>query len=132
MLQLIYTSLPVGRIDLTRLCEECVSKNIRDEITGVLAEYNGFYLQVLEGPQVPVEDAFVRIISDQRHKELQLLSRRLVTVRGFGHFAMAEVSDNKGQRQIIDAVRPLLANAPENWRTLFESRFGDPGFSRPR
>lgn len=132
MLQLIYTSTPVGSIDLAALCEQAVRNNSRDEITGVLAVRNGFYLQVLEGQQALVEDTFLRIITDTRHTDLQLLSRRLVTSRDFGQYAMVEITKEESQRQLIGAVRHALTNAPENWRALFEARFGDEVASHPQ
>lgn len=132
MLQLIYTSTPVGPVDLPALCEQAVRNNSRDEITGVLAVRNGFYLQVLEGQKALVEDTFLRIITDTRHTDLQLLSRKLVTSRDFGHYAMVEITQEDSQRQLIGTVRHALTNAPENWRALFEARFGDEVASHPQ
>jgi hypothetical protein len=126
MLQLVYSSVASdggSDIDLTALCEKAARNNKRDEITGVLLLRDGYFLQALEGPRLAVEDAFLRIIADDRHGNLQLLSRRIVTARHFGDFAMAKAGNDGEQRDTIDHVRELLTEAPENWRLLFEDRF---------
>ncbi len=62
--------------------------NARDGITGALICRSDLYLQLLEGPQEPVEAAYRRIERDPRHVDVKLLSRRNVTERLFPEWAM--------------------------------------------
>ncbi len=90
MTQLIYASRPfdfdegtlVSILTVARLCNE------RDGITGALICRGDLYLQLLEGPQELVEEAYRRIQRDRRHLEVKLLSRRNVTERLFPGWAM--------------------------------------------
>lgn len=112
MLQLIYLSTPRrswdGRFDL--LCAQAAENNARDEITGVLLQHGGTFLQILEGPQVTVEDTFIRIITDPRHHALELLSRRKLTRREFGEWAMAGVEGGHDCAEAIDHVARIIAD----------------------
>jgi len=123
MLQLIYVSTAHDgwdrRFDL--LCAQASVNNVRDEITGILCQQHGSFLQVLEGPRVTVEDTFIRIVTDPRHQALSLLSRRLLTRREFGEWAMAGLTDDEcaaatAQVQAIVAANPPMA-------TMLRDRF---------
>ena len=125
MLQLVYLSAATEIApDVSELAEQSALRNAAEEITGVLMLSGGHYLQVLEGPKEVVEDAFLRIIGDPRHDQLNLLARSLVTARQFGSRSMLPVVTMEGQKKTIDRVRALLVNATHELRTLFELKFG--------
>ena len=113
MLQLIYVSVAQdswdGRFD--RLCAQAGANNRRDEITGVLIERDGRFLQVLEGPQATVEDTFIRIVTDPRHHALVLLSRRMLMQRQFGDWAMAGLDGDEGSAAITQVGGIVAAEA---------------------
>ena len=76
-------------IDIDEVLAKSRANNTRDEVTGLLFTDGHRFLQVLEGPQATVEDTFLRIIADPRHRALVLLSRRAITRREFGDWSMA-------------------------------------------
>lgn len=110
MLQLIYTSHvhPDWDRDLKLLCERSTRNNARDEITGILLCKDGKFLQVLEGPRVNVEDAFIRIITDPRHYSLMLLSRRMLTRREFGDWAMLGLEAGAERQAAIERAGRII------------------------
>ena len=90
MIQLIYASRPFDFDEGTLVAILTVARscNARDGITGALICRADLYLQLLEGPQEPVDAAYRRIERDRRHLEVKLLSRRTVTERLFPGWAM--------------------------------------------
>lgn len=90
MIQLIYASRPFGYDEGTLNTILMVARrcNERDDITGALICRADLYLQLLEGPEEPVDAAFRRIQRDPRHLDIRLLSRRHVTERLFPDWAM--------------------------------------------
>jgi hypothetical protein len=92
MIQLIYASRPFGFDDamLNAILMDARRCNERDDITGALICRADLYLQLLEGPQDAVEAAYQRIAKDNRHLEIRLLSRRVVTERLFPGWAMRD------------------------------------------
>jgi hypothetical protein len=92
MIQLIYASRPFGFDDgaLNAILMDARRCNERDDITGALICRADLYLQLLEGPHDAVEAAFQRIKADDRHLEVNVLSRRVVTERLFGGWAMRD------------------------------------------
>lgn len=126
MLQLIYVSTAVEKdddLDVTILCDEASRNNARDEITGVLMLEDRNFLQVLEGPKETVENTFLRIVTDQRHHSLLLLSRTMLTRREFGDWSMATCTSSGEKQEVIARVRRKLEGAPTRIRTAFAERF---------
>lgn len=73
---LLYRSRASGRPDgntLREILEVSRRNNIRDLITGFLIYRDGFYMQLLEGPQKKVRECVDRIKSDPRNSELIVL-----------------------------------------------------------
>ncbi|MDH4051451.1 MAG: BLUF domain-containing protein [Rubrivivax sp.] len=66
--------------------------NAQNDITGVLCEGQGVFLQVLEGERGQVTRLYSRIYADPRHKDLELLHCEGITERRYGHWSMARVS----------------------------------------
>jgi len=92
MLQLIYASRPFG-FDMSHLANILMTsraRNTRDDITGALICRADIYLQLLEGPEGKVENAYDRIQEDDRHVEVRLLSKTPVTSRVFPKWAMRD------------------------------------------
>jgi len=88
--QLIYTSRPFG-YDATTLNDilfQARRNNKRDGITGALICRDDIFLQLLEGQGAEVTAAFARILRDQRHDEVELLSVTDVDTRLFPQWEM--------------------------------------------
>lgn len=77
--------------------------NTQNEITGVLCEGQGVYLQALEGESGKVTRLYARIFADPRHTDLELLHCESITERRYGEWSMARVrlSDVDPQTKIV-------------------------------
>jgi Sensors of blue-light using FAD len=64
-------------------------------ISGVLCQGQGLYLQVLEGERGAVNQLYARIIHDPRHTDVQLLQLEEISERRFAKWSMAfvDISD---------------------------------------
>jgi hypothetical protein len=95
LIRLIYMSKAVGP-QTDALTESILSKshawNTTNDITGVLCQGQGVYLQALEGERGQVTRLYARIFADPRHTDLELLHCETITERRFGAWSMARVS----------------------------------------
>ena len=92
--RLLYVSKPVGPITThvtASLLENSRVSNKKLEITGVLCQGTGIYMQVLEGERTAVNALYSRIIADTRHHQVELLSFEEVDQRRYGQWSMALV-----------------------------------------
>jgi len=92
--RLLYVSKPVGPITThvtASLLENSRLSNNKSEITGVLCQGSGIYMQVLEGERTAVNALYSRIIADTRHHQVELLSFEEVDQRRYGQWSMALV-----------------------------------------
>ena len=92
--RLLYVSKPVGPITThvtASLLENSRLRNNKSEITGVLCQGSGIYMQVLEGERTAVNALYSRIIADTRHHQVELLSFEEVDQRRYGQWSMALV-----------------------------------------
>jgi hypothetical protein len=73
---------------LTKIASVSAEKNKRLSITGFLVEFDGLFLQALEGPDQAVEALMMQIERDSRHREVRTLLARTVSGRQFGFWGM--------------------------------------------
>jgi len=73
------------------ILEVCSVNNKKAEITGVLCQGSGIYMQVIEGRRSAINALYSRIISDKRHNQIELLSFEEVDQRRYGQWSMALV-----------------------------------------
>ena len=109
--------------DVHTLSRQASSRNFAEEITGVLLHRNGHFLHVIEGPKEYVENLFLRIIADYRHKNLHLLVRKIVTCRQFSSLSMMIPTSALDQNKSIDMVQEAMAATTSDVRVSFESIF---------
>ena len=128
MLQLVYVSSANRREapDPVRILATSRRNNHRDSITGLLYSDAARFLQVLEGPEAKVEEAFARIQADPRHRALVVLSRRTVEAREFGNWEMAHYVPGSDADGFLERISKLAANASSDVRATFE------GFAKVR
>lgn len=91
MLSLIYSSVatrPLGDDDLARLLEQSRRSNEREDVTGVLLFRNGYFLQLLEGPDAAVRAKLDRIKHDDRHTKVRVILEDHVEERQFPEWTM--------------------------------------------
>jgi hypothetical protein len=95
LIRLVYLSRPVLP-QTAALTDSILHKarawNTQHDITGVLCEGQGVYLQALEGVRSKVTDLYARIHADPRHKDLELLHCESITERRYRGWSMARVS----------------------------------------
>lgn len=90
MVRLIYASRAFGYDDQTLLGILSVARrrNGRDGLTGALICRQDIYLQYLEGPEAQVDATLGRILKDDRHSDVRLLSRAPNETRMFPEWTM--------------------------------------------
>ncbi len=75
ILALVYTSRtqkPIEASLLNDILGVSRERNLRDQITGFLAVRQGYFLQLLEGPEGEVRACYERILADRRHSQITL------------------------------------------------------------
>jgi hypothetical protein len=91
MIHLIYVSSatrPMGEQDLLDLLEQSRSRNLRQQVTGMLVYRDGAFLQVLEGESADVQDIYRSIVMDNRNTGHYLIAKEEITDRNFSNWSM--------------------------------------------
>jgi hypothetical protein len=78
------TSAMTGSILKTAL-----SFNKVNQITGVLCQGSGFFIQVLEGERSTINQLYGRIVQDSRHKDVEIVGFEEINDRKFKQWSMA-------------------------------------------
>lgn len=94
VLQLIYTSIaltPFSRQQLSDLLVRARQNNHAQGISGLLVYNDGFFIQVLEGPEKEVEALYAHIGQDRRHKNIRLLLSQTIKEKEYGDWSMGFV-----------------------------------------
>lgn len=95
LIRLIYVSKAVDPQTLTltdSILRQAHAWNRQNDITGVLCEGQGVFLQALEGERGKVTRLYARIFADPRHQDLELIHCESITERRYGEWSMARVS----------------------------------------
>jgi hypothetical protein len=98
LVRLLYVSQPVGPVTTTITTsnlEKSKINNKRENITGVLCQGSGLWLQALEGERHQVNILYARIMADRHHHRIELLSMEEIPHRRFGEWSMALVRLSK-------------------------------------
>jgi FAD-dependent sensor of blue light len=78
-----------------------VANNLRDCITGALICDDRWFVQALEGSESKVSAAFERILRDQRHRDVSLVTMQAVAARRFANFAMVCVFRDEDNSELF-------------------------------
>ena len=73
---------------VTDILQSSEAYNESHGITGVLLASNTHFLQVLEGNYEDVNEAFMRIVRDERHTDIRLIGFSVIDARLFGGWGM--------------------------------------------
>ncbi len=95
LIRLIYVSHAVGPQTGTMthsILKTAQTSNKANDITGVLGQARGVFLQVLEGERAVVTKLFSRIYADSRHTGLELVHCESITKRRYAQWSMAHVN----------------------------------------
>ena len=126
LVRLLYVSQPVGPVTTTvtaSILEKSNIYNKKENITGVLCQGSGLWLQVLEGERSQVNLLYARIMADRIHHNVELLSMEEITQRRFGQWSMALVYLSKDDPMIQMAhpeFDPYTASAKDAFFILDE------------
>ena len=94
LVRLLYVSQPVGPVTTTvttSILEKSRIYNKGENITGVLCQGSGLWMQALEGERHQVNVLYSRIMASRHHHNIELLSMEEITHRQFGQWSMALV-----------------------------------------
>ena len=98
LVRLLYVSQPVGPVTTTvtaSILEKSNIYNKKENITGVLCQGSGLWMQVLEGERHQVNILYSRIMASRQHNNVELLSMDEIRERQFGQWSMALVHLSK-------------------------------------
>lgn len=106
LIRLIYVSKavdPQTRTLTDSILRKAHEWNSQNEITGVLCEGQGVFLQAMEGARGSVTRLYARIFADPRHQDLELIHCESIGERRYGDWSMAHVrlSDVDPQAKIV-------------------------------
>ena len=91
MISLLYLSTKYSSLteqDISMIVESSSVNNADSEITGVLLEYNNYFLQYLEGPEYNVLRLYDIIKRDNRHSNIQLIQTKDIQEKIFSDWSM--------------------------------------------
>lgn len=95
LIRVIYVSTAVGpqtSAMTNSILKTAQAWNAANDITGVLCQGQGVFLQVLEGERGVVTKLYSRIYADQRHTNVEMIHCECILERRYGQWSMAHVS----------------------------------------
>ena len=104
LVRLMYASRAVPAVDqeaLLAILRQCKTRNPEHGITGVLCYSDGIFLQVLEGGRTPVNALYNRIVADDRHTQVELMSYAEIGERRFAGWSMGQVNMARLNRALL-------------------------------
>lgn len=88
--------------EVNRILVHSRRNNRRTGIGGVLHFGNGYFFQYLEGPADRVDNLYARICRDDRHHDVERITRRPIRSRRFENWSMKFVAI---ERVVADVLR---------------------------
>jgi blue light- and temperature-responsive anti-repressor len=82
--------------EIAQILQTARANNKGLNITGALLFSSGYFAQVLEGPQVAIEEVFEKIQRDTRHGDVTVLGSQTGGQRDFPEWSMARVQPPDG------------------------------------
>ena len=115
--QLVYVSrardVLTSVLSVSDILQQAGRNNSRDGITGVLAFTSNRFLQLIEGHPSALDDLVARLHTDERHLDVRIIDRIVVTDRAFGGWAMVAPRFTPRNTQ---ALARLLEDGPQDIR----------------
>lgn len=97
LVRLVYTSTicnGFGSSDVESIILSARTKNAANDITGLLCFNSNIFLQCLEGSREKVNLLYQRILHDERHKNVIMLSYEEIIEREYSDWSMGYVPDS--------------------------------------
>jgi hypothetical protein len=147
---LIYISKanqPMQSDELSQLLNECRTNNEPKQLTGMLLylqsqpdmQFEGRFMQVLEGAKEEVRGIFEKIRNDERHRHIMVINEGPISKRNFKNWTMGfETLDLDGFRskpghfeltdEFLQSRRNQQFNLPLNYlKSFYMMRLGNAG-----
>ena len=111
--QLVYVSrardVLTSVLSVSDILQQAGRNNSRDGVTGALAFTSSCFLQLIEGDPAALDDLVARLHTDERHLDVRIIDRIVVTERSFAGWAMVTPRFTPRNAQ---ALARLLDDAP--------------------
>ena len=88
--------------EVGRILRSCKRNNPRLEIGGVLHYGNGYFFQVLEGPDAAVQHLYANIAGDDRHRDVKTLEKQWIRERRFPDWSMKYVPMENEVEKVLE------------------------------
>lgn len=111
LLSMAYVSAataPMSDDDLAALLAAARSNNARDGLTGALLYSGERFVQILEGPDAAVRSKMDAIVSDPRHRSLEIMREQEVPERQFPEWTMGFRSEPEGALRRLDGYEDFF------------------------
>ena len=95
LVRLLYASRPATPLSASILDEilaQSRTNNPQQGITGILCFSDNIFIQVLEGGRDEVCETYNKIVRDNRHREVRILTYDEISERRFGGWTMGQVN----------------------------------------
>jgi Sensors of blue-light using FAD len=95
LVRLLYASrpaTPLSTMVLDSILEQSRANNSPQGITGILCFNDDLFIQVLEGGRGEVCDTYNKIVRDDRHRDVHILTYDEISERRFGGWTMGQVN----------------------------------------
>lgn len=95
LVRLLYASRPATPISaaiLDEILAQSRTNNPEQGITGILCFSDNIFIQVLEGGRDEVCETYNKIVRDNRHREVRILTYDEISERRFGGWTMGQVN----------------------------------------
>lgn len=96
---------PVTAIDMQVVLGAAQIRNRRLDVTGMLAQSDGHFAQVLEGRREAVDEIMARVVRDSMHRDVRVFLDEPITHRQFARWSMGLVRRD----DMADEMRTLYA-----------------------
>ena len=96
MIRMIYVS-QAKKVDFNKIKDILTishKRNLENGITGALIYGKGYFIQCLEGDQPEVEALYKKIIIDNRHDHIELISKEEIQEPCFNDWHISLMNDN--------------------------------------
>lgn len=116
MLSVVYSSIathPFDDAELEALLRTSRAGNERVDVTGVLFAKNGYFLQLLEGPDAAVLEKMATIRDDPRHEKVTTLLKEPIVERQFPEWTMAFATAEDQDLVDVPGYRTAFADLDE-------------------
>jgi len=94
--------VPSGLSEIFRVSRK---NNVANDITGMLSYRNGYYIQVIEGRDIAVNQLLSKLRTDSRHKDFQVILDSFISERMFSEWSMKLVQSVNNEPNFVELMK---------------------------